>query len=102
MNTTYPSKHFFQDIKKAVLRYEGFKIVIYSSWRSRIIAKEVKYWIATKTGASADGGAGKSPTTLCNLLLIPLLSMHWLALSSGYQMKYEVKDEDVVLQYTPT
>jgi len=101
MVTAYPSKHFFQDIKTALLRHEGFRIFIYSSWRSRIIAKEVEYWIATKAGASANGGVGKSPTTLCNLLMTPLLSMHWLALSSGYQMTYNVKDEGVVLRYTP-
>ena len=101
MNSIYPSRVFLKEAKKALNTHDVFEVSILGGWRGRVLAKEVGSWPAIAEGDKIGGGAWKPPSIICNLLMMPLLTIHYAALSAKYEMRSKVSGSSVVLTYLP-
>jgi hypothetical protein len=101
VNSIYPSKSFLKDAKNALNGHEIFEVSILGGWRGRVLAKEVKQWPTIADGDRIGAGAWKPPSITCNLLMMPLLTIHYAALSAKYEMRCKVNGSSVVLTYVP-
>lgn len=101
VNAIYPSKRFFSDAKRAINGQEIFEISIKEGWRGRLLAKEVGSWLPVGDAAEIGGGLFKAPSITCGLLMLPLVTVHYFALSAKYEMHSKVNGNSVVLTYSP-
>lgn len=101
MNSVYPSKTFLAEAKNALNAHELFEVSIFGGWRGKVLAKEVGLWPATADGEKVSGSGWKAQSSICSLLMAPLLAIHYAALSARYEMRTKVDGSAVVLTYLP-
>lgn len=101
MKSTYPSKGFLGDAKVALNNHEILEVVILGGWRGKTLAKEIRSWPPTEIDARAVGGKFTTPSIVASLFMIPLLTIHWMALSAKYEMLSTVCGNEVMITYIP-
>ncbi len=101
MKLSYPSKFFLKGARTALNAHETLEISVQGGWRGGILAKQVEEWPATSAGNRIDGVQGIPPSMACMLLMMPLLTIHFAALSAKYEMRSNVNGNLVVLTYLP-
>jgi hypothetical protein len=97
----YPSKSFLTEAKAALNDHASLEIAIMGGWRGKTLAKEVRSWAPTEADTRAAGGQFKHPSMLSSLFMIPLLTIHWMALSAQYEMNSTISGNDVEIRYVP-
>ena len=100
MNYIYPSKNFLINTKKIINSHEVLNISI-NGWRGSILAKEVGAWLPVGEACELGGELFKAPSAVCSLLMLPLFTIHYFALSANYEMQSNVDGKSVVLTYVP-
>ena len=100
MKLIYPSKSFLNNASRALNVHEILEISI-SGWRGKVLSKEVKSWPTILMDSRIATKTFKAPSTMCNVFMIPLLTIHYAALSASYKLRSEVNGENVTLIYMP-
>jgi hypothetical protein len=100
LKSLYPSKSFLTDAKTALNDHALLEIAI-MGWRGKTLAREVRSWAPTEADVRAGGGQFKHPSMVISLFMIPLLTIHWMALSAQYEMHSMISGDDVELSYVP-
>jgi len=98
---TYPSKTFKADLKRAFDIRDLLEISIRDGWRSKLLAREVGLWLPLNEPGLIEKGPWKGPSNWCGMLMMPLYTAHYMAISADYELKVELKGSNVVLKYTP-
>jgi hypothetical protein len=98
----FPRKNFLKDSIKILTTHELLEIVVAKgTWRERILLKEVHFWPKTKSTSKIDGSQRKPPSVMFSLLMFRLLTAHYWALSSGYELQIILEPDFLVLKYVP-
>ncbi|GAB2865963.1 hypothetical protein GCM10027277_38470 [Pseudoduganella ginsengisoli] len=101
MKTTFPSKNFINDAYNAFDNRDTLQISINSSWRRKILVKEIESWAPTKKITLRPMERWRIPSVLCGLFMVRLHMIYYMALASDYHVIGGVSDNSIIIMCTP-
>ena len=101
MKVIYPSKSFKADLRRAFNTRDTLEISICGGWRGKLLAKEVESWLPVNEIGLIEKGPWKGPSNWCGLFMMPLYTVHYMAISSDYELKVALKGDHIMLNYMP-
>ena len=101
LKTIQLDKHFLTAIRGSLSAGESFRVLISPGWRFRSIKKEIEMWPKSKMDVWEAEEKRNGKFLFCMFLVPSLMSMHFLALSSGYLMSYGISQDAIEIIYGP-
>lgn len=101
MDIEYPSRGFARNAIAALKQGHSLTIHIRPGWRTDILRRELADLPACEREAMQPTASGKRfPSYKMAILMIPMTTVHFYALSGGFRMYPEI-DKEVRVSYRP-
>lgn len=101
MEVIYPSKSFKAHTKRAFEIRDTLEISIQRGWRGKLLTKEAVFWLPVNEPGLLENGPWKAPSNWCGMLMMPLYTAHYMAISADYALKVALTGNHVILNYIP-
>lgn len=99
MNTIYPSPLFLNLTRDAFANRRSHVITITSSWRKRLIAREIQEWATSLAHVNEVVQRKTKRFPLCMVLMPSLMSMHHFAIAHEYVMSFDISEGKIEIIY---